>query len=178
MAHLPLHKRGSRQDAAQPLNERLRGLRHQTQVHHGQGTPHPPLEARRHPGARPEAARRRSRQGPTSEQDGRASVRDNQSLDGRNALQDEDVEARGDRDGPACVGLQHDAGDRDPRRAGSGQYDEGVTQAGCARKCALRMSQDDVRAEDRPQAAETLPTVPINDNTAPSHTASRDSGHR
>lgn len=57
----------------------------------------------------------------------------------------------------------------------------GVTEASCTRKCALRMSQDDVRAEDRPQAAETLPHVPIapiNDNTAPSHTASRGSRHR
>jgi hypothetical protein len=53
--------------------------------------------------------------------------------------------------------------------------------ASCAPKGALRMSQDDVRAEGRPQAAETLPyvpTAPIKDNTAPSHTASRDSEHR
>ena len=31
----------------------------------------------------------------------------------------------------------------------------------CAPKCALRMSQDNVRAEGRPQAVETLPYVPI-----------------
>lgn len=51
---------------------------------------------------------------------------DDQSLDGRNALQDEDAEACRDRNGLARPGVQHDEGDLDPRRTGAGQGNAGI----------------------------------------------------
>ena len=92
----------------------------------------------------PEASRRRPRQDPIAEQDRRASVRNDQSLDGCNALQDEDAEACRHRDGAARAGLQSEAGDGDPRRAEAAQGDlrlrPGAPQL-CLRKAAAVFTQ-------------------------------------
>jgi hypothetical protein len=45
---------------------------------------------------------------------------------GGNALQDEDAQTRGNRDGVTRAGLQYDEGHRDPRRVGPNQDDGGV----------------------------------------------------
>lgn len=58
-----------------------------------------------------------------TEQDRRASVWHHQSLDGCDALQDEDVAARSHRDGAACARLQSEEGDGNSGRSEAAQSD-------------------------------------------------------
>lgn len=54
------------------------------------------------------------------------SLRHDQVMDWGDARQDENIEARGDRDGPARARLQHDARDDDHRRAETRKGNAGV----------------------------------------------------
>ena len=81
-------------------------------------------------------------QDPAAKQDCRTSVRDDQSVDGRNALQDEDAEARRHRDGVARTGLQSEAGDGGRRgtKAAQGNLRPCLRCGCCSRKAGPRFS--------------------------------------
>ena len=104
--------------------------------------------------------------------DRRASVRHHQGLDGRDALQDEDAEARRHRDGVARAGLQSEAGDGDPRGAGLLKAMEGVRRAGY---CAWSNAQVARGRADKPTP--TKPSLSF-DRIGRSHTASLQRRHR
>ena len=129
VAHVSLHERGGRSDGSVLLDECLRNLRHQSQVHARQRAAPQAMGARSHSGARAGPSRRRSVEDPLAQQDGRASVRNDQGVDGRNALQDANYAARRDRDGAARARLQYDARHGRRRRAAPHLGNEGS----CAR---------------------------------------------
>ena len=97
------------------LDQRLSDLPGQGALHHRQGAPDHPMGTRAsgRRDARPPEPRPRL-DGPAP-LDGRAPVRHDQSLDGRDALPDAQAQKRPHRDGIPCPRLQHQAHDRPDR---------------------------------------------------------------
>ncbi len=81
------------------LDQRLPALHHQEALHNGQGTPHQTVAARRGSRSRPAAARREPPGHASAPRDGRASLWHDQGADGGDALPDEEVKERANRNG-------------------------------------------------------------------------------
>ena len=135
--HLPLDERGGRQRCCARIGRRsARAARSSTDAPRERNAASV-AGSTRSPRACAEAARRRSHARSRCVGKPPSTLRHHQGLDGSDALQDEDDEARRYRDGAARARLQHEAGDGDPRRIETCQGDAGVRRVDrCAKSCA------------------------------------------
>jgi transposase len=104
--HVPILERGGWQEAAALLDDGVRGLPDEIQMHDGAGAKDHAVAARACARCRAAAIRCQPKRDASAPRDGRASLRDHQGEDGGHALPDEDS-AEGRRgNGAACAGLQ------------------------------------------------------------------------
>ena len=99
--YLPHDAGGKRPRDPYLLDERLRGVSAKKRLHNRQGTPRQAMGARAHPGAGAGTARSYTGRDAGAARDYRAHLRHPESLDGGDALQDDNAEARCHGDGAA-----------------------------------------------------------------------------
>ena len=125
-SHLAFHDHRARINAAQVLVFSLPAMHDQSEMYDRGVSAHCTLGARGRPGCDAAAPRPNATGFTPAPPDRRAPVRHDQSLDGSDALSDQDDPARKHRDELACTSLQHETCDADPRNRTTHGGNEGL----------------------------------------------------